>query len=692
MLRLLKSVAAAVATLVLIAGLVLIGGAVEARPFTARDLAMLDRVGDPQLSPDGRYLAYTVRATDWANNRGLATLWLLDRRSPSLPRVLAVSEKIASSPRWSADGRSLYFLSARTGLQQVWRTDPDGAIAIQVTNLPIHVTSYRFSPDGRSLVVAAHADPSCDTLACSKQKADARRTSPVSAQVYDKLPMFIWDDWQDADRAQLFAFRLDDAGAASGEPVRLLKGLDTEAPDKPFGDDSDYAVSNDRVVFSALEPGASWGVSAHYKLYAAPLDGASAPVALEPQDPASATKPTLSPDGAQLAYLRRKAAREDQRPEILVRDLATGAQVDVSAGFDRSAEAIRWSGDGRKLYATMADTGRTRLFAIDVAARRVTPLTRNGTVTAFSAAGDRLVAVRDSLAGPGQLYEVGRNGAETLLARHNVAAMRDFELSRAEQFSFKGWNDETVHGWVLPPQGYQPGRKYPVAFLIHGGPHGSFGDAWSYRWNPQVWTGMGYAVVMIDFHGSNGYGESFAQSIVGHWGDRPLEDLQKGWAAALARYSYLDGGKACALGGSYGGYMVAWIAGVWNAPWKCLVNHDGIVETRTMALTTDIPSFSEYETGGRVWEAGEAYERFNPLNKVADWKVPMLVIHGGRDYRVPLSQGVAAFTAAQRKGVPSRMVHYPDENHWVLKPQNSVEWYRQVEAWMRQWVDDPSPK
>jgi len=687
MLRFLKSAVA------LAAGLVLLAGGADARPFTAKDLALLDRVGDPQLSPDGRYLAYTVRATDWANNRGVGTLWLLDRRSPALPRVLAISDKAATTPRWSPDGRTLYFLSARTGLQQVWRTDADGAAAVQVTNLPMHVSSYRVSPDGRSLVVAANLYADCETPVCSKQKSDARRASPVTAQVYDKLPMFIWDDWQDGERAQLLAYRLDAAGAAAGDPVRVMEGLDAQAPDKPFGDDSDYAVSNDEVVFSALEPGAQWGVSAHYRLYAAPLDGLAPPRALEAEGGlASATKPTLSPDGGRLAYLRRQAAREDLRPAIMVRDLATGAAFEAAPGFDRFADAIRWARDGKTLYATMADLGRTRLFAVDVAAGKVTGLTSKGSVTAFTTAGDRLVVVRDSLAGPGQLYEVGGNGAEALLARHNASSMKDFDLSSAEQFTFKGWNDEVVHGWILPPQGHQPGKKYPVAFLIHGGPHGSFGDAWSYRWNPQVWTGMGFAVVMIDFHGSNGYGEAFANSIVNHWGDRPLEDLQKGWTAALAKYPYLDGGRACALGGSYGGYMVAWIAGAWNTPWKCLVNHDGIVETRTMALTTDIPGFSEYETGGLVWEAGESFERFNPLNKVADWKVPMLVIHGGRDYRVPLAQGLAAFTAAQRKGVPSRMVYYPDENHWVLKPQNSVEWYRQVEAWMRQWVDAPAPK
>ena len=675
----------------LVASVAFLAGAADARPFTAKDLALLDRVGDPQLSPDGRYLAYTVRATDWANNRGVGTLWVLDRRSPTLPRVLAISDKAATTPRWSPDGRTLYFLSARTGLQQVWRTDADGAAAVQVTNLPMHVSSYRISPDGRSLVVAASLHADCDTLTCSKQKSDARRTSPVSAQVYDKLPMFIWDDWQDGERTQLLAWGLDGAGAASGDPVRVMKGLDAQAPDKPFGDDSDYAVSNDQVIFSALEPGAQWGVSAHYRLYAAPLDGSAPPHALEADaGPASATKPTLSPNGRRLAYLRRQAAREDLRPAIMVRDLATGAAFEAAPGFDRFAEAIRWDRNGKTLYTTMADRGRTRLFAVEVAARKATGVTSTGSVTAFTTAADRLVVVRDSLAGPGQLYEVGQGGSEVLLARHNAASMKDFDLSRAEQFTFKGWNDEVVHGWVLPPQGYRPGKKYPVAFLIHGGPHGSFGDAWSYRWNPQVWTGMGFAVVMIDFHGSNGYGEAFAGSIVNHWGDRPLEDLQKGWAAALAKYPYLDGGRACALGGSYGGYMVAWIAGAWNAPWKCLVNHDGIVETRTMALTTDIPGFSEYETGGLVWEVGENFERFNPLNRVAEWRAPMLVIHGGRDYRVPLAQGLAAFTAAQRKGVPSRMVYYPDENHWVLKPQNSVEWYRQVELWMRQWLEEPS--
>lgn len=662
-------------------------GAVAARPFTAKDMATLDRVSDPQLSPDGRYLAYSVGVVDWAANRVNGTLWIADRRAPAQPpRMLEISTRPAGQARWSPDGTHLYFLSNRGGTQQVWRTDPEGAAAVQVTNLPIDVRSYRLSPDGRTLVVALSVFADCPTLACTKGRQDARKANQVSAVTFEHLPLFIWDDWQAGERAQLFALKLDAAGGVAGEPTRLMTGFDADAPGRPFGGDSDFAVSNQAVVFSALEPGAAWGVTDLEGLYSTPLDGSAPPRRISPVAPGAYGKPTLSPDGTQLAYLAQKArGGGDVRAAVMVRDLRTGADHEADPGFDRSAAGLAWSPDGHTLYATAEDQGRVRLFAIDPAAGKVRPLTTGGQVTGVTAGGDRIVVSQDSLMGPAQLYEVGPRGERQLTA-HNAARLADFAFSTPEQFSFKGWNDEPVMAYVLPPQGYQPGRKYPVAFLIHGGPHGSFGDAWSTRWNPQVWTGMGYAVVMVDFHGSSGYGEAFGHSIVGHWGDRPLEDLQKGWSAALAKYPYLDGSRACALGGSYGGYMVAWIAGAWNAPWKCLVDHDGVFETRTMALTTDITGFAEYETDGLSWEKGEAYERFNPLNRVAAWKTPILVVHGGKDFRVPLGQGLAAFTAAQRRGVPSKLVYFPDENHWVLKPQNSVEWYRNVEDWMRRWT------
>ena len=255
-----------------------------------------------------------------------------------------------------------------------------------------------------------------------------------------------------------------------------------------------------------------------------------------------------------------------------------------------------------------------------------------------------------------------------------------------EQFSFKGWNDETVHGYVVKPHNYEEGKKYPVAFLIHGGPQGSFGNGWSYRWNPQTYAGQGYAVVMIDFHGSTGYGQAFTDAISQHWGDRPLEDLQKGWAAAQQKYGFLNGDKACALGASYGGFMVNWIAGNWNEPWKCLVNHDGVFDTRSMGYVTEELWFTEWENGGTPFDKPENYEKFNPVNHVAKWRVPMLVVQGEKDYRVPVDQGLSTFTALQRKGIESKLLYFPDENHWVLKPQNSILWHDTVNAWLKQHI------
>ncbi len=246
-----------------------------------------------------------------------------------------------------------------------------------------------------------------------------------------------------------------------------------------------------------------------------------------------------------------------------------------------------------------------------------------------------------------------------------------------------------MHGYVVKPANFQPGRKYPVAFLIHGGPQSTFGNLFHYRWNAETFAGEGFAVVMIDFHGSSGYGQAFTDSISRHWGDRPLEDLQKGWAYALVKYDFLDGDRACALGGSYGGYMVNWIAGTWNSPWKCLVDHDGVFDNRMMGYSTEELWFSEWENGGTPWDHPADYERFNPVDHVDAWTKPELVIHGAKDFRIPLEQGIGAFTALQRKGVPSRLLYYPDENHWVQKPQNSVQWHAAVIDWLKQWTASP---
>ena len=331
------------------------------------------------------------------------------------------------------------------------------------------------------------------------------------------------------------------------------------------------------------------------------------------------------------------------------------------------------------------------MFAIDIASGKVTKLAGAGSIHGFSLAGDTIVFARATLKSPADLFRVDAKGGKAAqLTQVNASRLAGVATGDFESFTFAGANGESVQGYVVRPTGFDKSKKYPVAYLIHGGPQGAFGNDWSYRWNPQTYAGQGFAVVMVNFHGSTGFGQKFTDSISGDWGGKPLEDLKKGWDAALQKYTFLDGSRACALGASYGGYMVYWIAGNWPQPWKCLVDHDGVFDNRMMGYSTEELWFSEWENGGTPWDHAANYEQFNPVQHVKDWKVPMLVIHSEKDFRIPIEQGIAAFTALQRRGIPSKLLTFPDENHWVLKPQNSVLWHDTVNAWIKQWTAAPS--
>jgi dipeptidyl aminopeptidase/acylaminoacyl peptidase len=667
----------------------MISGLAQARPFTAKDLALLDRVSDPRISPEARYVAYNLRSTDWDGNHGFNALWVLDRSMPnSAPRLVRDQERSPTSPRWSADGHWLYFLSSRSGSTQVWRAPANGSDSIQVTKLPLDVGLYRLTPDGRALVVAINVHAECDTLACSKAKDEAKAKEKTTGTLYDTATPRFWDTFLDGRYIGLFSVRINADGTTS-EAVALTRNYQADIVARPEGDDSSFVVAQDSstVIFSARPSGSAQGLGDPNSLYSVPLDGSKPAQRLDPAAATSDNAPALSPDGSRLAYLAQKGAIfTAPRAQIMVRDLKSGQSRALAESFDRSAHSLAWSADSKTLYAGAEDTGQSRIFAINATSGAVKAITADGHIGSFDLAKDWIVYSRDALDSPAQIYEMKLAGAPRALTHAGQETLAQTPFSAFEAFSFAGWNDETVHGYVVQPANYNPKQKYPVAFLIHGGPHGSFGNAWSYRWNPQVWAGMGYAVVMVDFHGSSGYGEPFAKSIIGHWGDRPLVDLQKGWSYALGRYGFLDGERACALGGSYGGYMVAWIAGNWTQPWKCLVNHDGVFDIRLMSYSTDIPGFQQSQDDAPTWIKPETVERFNPIDHVADWSVPMLVVHSGRDDRVPLDQGMGAYGAAQLKHVPSELLYFPDENHWVLKPQNSVQWYATVEAWMKRWL------
>lgn len=667
--------------------------AFAARGFEARDLATLDRYSAPTLSPDGRLLVFAKRVVDYGANKASTSLWIEDLRARDAapPKRLTPDGWNVNSPAFSPDGRTVYFLSAKSGSQQLYAVPASGGTPRQVTAFDADVGSYRISPDGQRVAFSAEAFVECGAdLSCTRRKLDEREKTKATGRSFDRLFIRHWDSWNDGRLNRLFVAELPRGDKPVAEAVLVSDDVVGDVPSRPFGDDSEYAWAPDgrSLVFAARKADRTEPWSTNFDLYLAAADGSGEARNLTADNPAWDTGPLFSADGRTLYYrAMKRPGFEADRFAIVAMDLGSGQRREIAPKWDRSADAMELSEDGRTLYVNAQHLGEHPLFAVDIATGMVSPIVREGSVSDFDLEAGTLAFARSTLRSGDQIFVGGIGGAPVRALTPSAGEMLpDVRFGDFEQFSFKGWNGETVHGYVVKPWNYEEGKTYPVAFLIHGGPQGSFGNGWSYRWNPQTYAGQGYAVVMIDFHGSTGYGQAFTDSISQHWGDRPLEDLQKGWAAAQQKYPFLDGSRACALGASYGGYMVNWIASQWREPWKCLVSHAGVFDTRMMGFSTEELWFTEWENGGTPWDAPKNYERFNPALHVDKWKVPMLVIHGQLDYRIPVEQGIAAFTALQRQGIESKFLYFPDENHWILKPHNSVLWHDTVNGWLRKHI------
>lgn len=664
------------------------------RGLDVRDLQKLDRVSSPVLSPDGSTVVFAKRIVDADVVKASSSLWVrnLLTRDMAPPKRLTPEGWNVNSPSFSPDGKTVYFLSAKSGTQQLYAMPLVGGAPRQLTAFALDVASYKVSPDGTRVLFSTDTFADCKAdFACTKKRLDDTAAKKSSGVVYDGLFVRHWDTWADGRRSRLFVAALPEGKAKPvASATSLTDRLDGDAPSKPFGGADEYTWSPDgaSVVAAIRVAGKGEAWSTNFDLYQVAADGSSAPVNLTASNPAWDTGPVFSADGKTLFYrAMKRPGFEADRFGLMAMDLATKQVREIAPSWDRSADGIVVSKDGATIYTTAQDVGQQPLFAVDVASGTAKPVVAEGSISAFDIAGDTLAFTRNTLKTGDQLFTSTLAGAPLRAITPSAQdVLKDVNFGDFEQFNYTGWNNETVHGYVVKPHDYVEGQKYPVAFLIHGGPQGSFGNGWSYRWNPQTYAGQGYAVVMIDFHGSTGYGQAFTDAISQHWGDRPLEDLQKGWAAARQKYAFLDGGKACALGASYGGYMINWIAGNWNEPWKCLVNHDGVFDTRSMGYVTEELWFTEWENGGTPFDKPENYEKFNPVNHVAKWRVPMLVVQGEKDYRVPVDQGLSTFTALQRKGIESKLLYFPDENHWVLKPQNSILWHDTVNAWLKQHI------
>ena len=660
------------------------------RRFTVEDLVVLKRVNDPQVSPDGRLLAFVERETDLAANKTRSSLWLMALAPGARPQQLTDAAGGDSSPRWAPDSRTLYFLSTRSGSQQVWRIVLTSAEARRVTDFPLEVGSLRISPTGSSIALSMEVFPDCATLACTRERLDARARTKANGHLYERLFVRHWDRWADGTRSHLFSV-VADAAIPTAMAVDVMRGFDADSPGKPFGSDEDYAFSPDgrSLIFTARMAGHQESWSTNFDLYQVPVQGNAAPVNLTANNPASDGQPVFLANGDLAWIAQDRAGYESDRFHIMVRRARSGSVSALTADWDRSVARLAATPDGHSLLAAVDEQGQRLLYRVDPRNGTRTRLTSVGEVEAFSASVERVVLARSDLGGPVDLYVVPLRGGEPRRLtdmNHDLLAAR--QLSEYQQFNFRGWNDETVYGYVMKPFGFEPGQRYPIAFVVHGGPQVSMANLWTYRWNAQAFAGGGYAVVIIDFHGSPGYGQAFTDSITRDWGGKPLVDLQKGLAAAEQQFPWLDGERACALGGSYGGFMMNWIEGNWPDRFRCIVDHDGVFDQRMMYYTTEELWFPEWEFGGPYYHNPQGYEQFNPVDYVAKWRTPILVIHGEQDFRVPYTQGLASYTAAQRRGIDSRLLIFPEENHWVLKAADSVLWYHTVLGWLDAHLKD----
>jgi dipeptidyl aminopeptidase/acylaminoacyl peptidase len=657
----------------------------DPHPFTIHDMLAMERISDPQASPDGIWVAYTVRTTDLAANRGRNDVWI-SSVDGSTSRQLTANEASDSGARWMPDGRSLVFLSTRSGSSQVWRIALDGGEAVQLTDFPIGVDNVLPFPDGERLLLTMEVYPDAPkehALAETKKRDDEAEKNPVKARAYESLLFRHWDTWEDGKRSHVFAWKI-----GGGDPLDLMPGFDGDSPTRPFGGLEEVSISPDgkEVAFAAVKmtKDAAWSTDAN--VWTVPSDGSAEATCRSAENPAMDTQPSYSPDGRALAWLAMKRpGYESDRYRIVLLDRQGGTRRALTEELDRSCTEIAWSPDSRTIWTSADNLGQHSLFAVDAASGTARVLVEKGTNGSPCAAGSRIVFAQDTLQAPTELWSITKDGGDPQpVTKRNAAKVSAARMGDFEQFTFVGAKGDRVMGFVVKPAGFEEGKRYPVAFLIHGGPQGSFGNHFHYRWNPQAYAGAGFAAVMVDFHGSTGYGQAFTDAIREDWGGAPYEDLVKGLDHALERFPFLDRDRVAALGASYGGYMINWIAGQTDR-FRCLVSHDGNLDERMAYFDTEELWFPEWDHGGTPWEHPEGYAKHNPIDHVAQWKTPMLVIHGGLDYRVVDTQGMSTFTALQRRGIPSKFLYFPDENHWVLKPKNSILWHETVLDWIGRW-------
>src|SRR5579862_9090158 len=655
----------------------------SAHPFKVEDMQNLSRVGDVRVSPDGRWAVFAVTRSDLAKNRAVTNLWKVPTAGGEPQQLTFAQQGSNNAPRWSADGRYLYFLSSRVeDKPQVFRLASEGGEAKQITNYATGVSGFVLSPDGNTLAIVASVFPSCTDMACNEKLLKERKDNPVKARVITEMPFRRWDSWVDGLRNHILV-----VPSSGGAATDLTPG-DVDSPIWPGeggGEEVAFSPDSRELCFSRYVENES--LTGNSDLFVVPTSGGS-PKAITTNKSTDRT-PVYSPDGRYIAYSATlRPMQETDLTRIFVYDRATGEHRNLTEAADRSIVSFDWSPDSASLYVTFENQGEGSLSRLRLANAKLTPLVTTGSSDepAVARNGKFLVFSSSSLSRPAELFRLDLPGRAppAQLTYLNKDILKDIEFGQASSFSFRGWHGESVQAWQVKPPGFDPNHKYPLLLLMHGGPESSWSNEFHYRWNAQLFAAAGYVVIEPNFHGSAGFGLKFMDAIKGQWGGAPYEDQMKAVDVALT-WPYVDSTRIAAAGASYGGYMANWVEGHTNR-FRTIVSHDGLYDLMAAIYSSDFVGGTLQEFNGTPWQNPQVLIEQAPVTYAKEFRTPMLIVHGGNDYRVDPSQGLSMFQVLQAKHIPSKLLYFEAENHWVLKPADSVLWYHTVLDWIDQWV------
>ncbi len=685
------------------------------RPMTFEDMMKMRRLGDIAVSPDGHWIMYSATDVDLGKNTRTSHLWIVPTAGGD-SRALTASLAGESRGRFSPDGKRMLFQSTRDEGQQIWLADFDAAAGTigephKLTSISTEADGAIWSPDSKQILFASAVYPDCNDDSCNRKRDEERADSKVKAKVFTHLLYRHWTQFTGDKRSHLFLVSAD-----GGTPRDLNPGDEHDVPPFALGGPDAYAFSPDgkEIAFEEnLDPVPA--ISTNSDIFTLLLDDPAAKPVKISTAAGGDHSPSYSPDGKYIAWRSQaRAGYESDRFRLMIYNRATKQIKEPLPNFDRWVDEFIWAPDSQTIYFAYGNSGEAQIDSVQIDGSHLAQLTKSGEYGSLQMTtdGKLLIASKMTVRMPGEVYVLDTEhkqqitaerlhghesptGTETSaayavlkerqLSHLNDALLSQLDLAPLETYFFPSIGKTRVQGFVIKPPAFDAAKKYPVKFLVHGGPQGAWGDSWSYRWNAEFLAANGYVVVMVNPRGSTGYGQDFVDGVNGDWGGKPYIDLMRGLDYAETHYSFIDKTRECALGASYGGYMANWILGH-TQRFRCIVTHDGMFNPESAYGTTEELWFNEWEFKGTPWTNRAMYRKWSPMLAETNFKTPTLVIHSQLDFRLDVSEGYQLFTTLQRMNVPSKMLYFPDEGHWVLKPQNSQLWYKTVNDWVDQWT------